>query len=108
MFAVNATGTGNVLAAMAACGASRLVFLSSIAVYAARPDRIPVAETFALGSDTAYGQSKIAAERLVLDAAGAGWRLRQLSCGFPPFTDRIGEPHTSSESFRATRRRECR
>ncbi len=70
--AVNADGTANVLAGMAAAGVRRLVFLSSIAVYAPRQDRAPVDETSPRGSGSAYGRSKIAAEDLIRDAVAGG------------------------------------
>jgi nucleoside-diphosphate-sugar epimerase len=72
VLAVNARGTANILAGLERCAANRLVFLSSIAVYAARADRSPVPETSALGSASAYGRSKIEAEGLIHQAAGAG------------------------------------
>ena len=70
--AVNVDGTANVLAGMAAAGVRRLVFLSSIAVYAPRQDRAPVDETSPRGSGSAYGRSKIAAEDLIGDAVAGG------------------------------------
>lgn len=70
--AVNVMGTANVLAAMTELGISRLVFLSSIAVYAPRSDRSPVDESSPLASSTSYGMSKIEAERLVRNAVFSG------------------------------------
>jgi nucleoside-diphosphate-sugar epimerase len=72
VLAVNARGTANILAGMERCAANRLVFLSSIAVYAARKDRSPVPENSAPGSDSAYGRSKIAAEGVIQQAAVSG------------------------------------
>uniref|UniRef100_A0A832I885 NAD-dependent epimerase/dehydratase family protein n=1 Tax=Eiseniibacteriota bacterium TaxID=2212470 RepID=A0A832I885_UNCEI len=69
-FAVNEGGTRALLAALAAARAPWLVFVSSTAVYGecsrgAREDRPPAPVS-------AYGESKLAAERAVLAARAAG------------------------------------
>ncbi|MDP5104492.1 MAG: NAD(P)-dependent oxidoreductase [Erythrobacter sp.] len=56
----NVTGTANVIAAMASCGARRLVFVSSLA------SRMPAL--------SAYGASKARAETLV-EASGLDWTI---------------------------------
>lgn len=80
MFDANVNGTLSVLEAMRRAGIPRLIHLSSNAVYRSRPDREPVDEDAALGSDEPYGASKVAAEALVAAyAAAAGidaWVLR--------------------------------
>lgn len=69
---VNVDGTRAVVDAARAAGVRRLVFFSSIAVYG--PSRGAVMdESTEPAPDTIYGETKLAAERLVLgSAAGAG------------------------------------
>lgn len=80
MFDVNVGGTVNLVEAMRRAGVRRLAHLSSVAVYRARPgDLSPTPTTAALGSDTPYGASKVAAEAVVEAYAGQGidsWALR--------------------------------
>ena len=66
-FAVNVTGTLNLLTALAACGFSgRLLYVSSAEVYGlVPPDKLPVRETQALQPRNPYAASKVAAEALV-------------------------------------------
>jgi UDP-glucose 4-epimerase len=63
-FDVNVGGTLSVLRAMARTGVRRLVFSSSCAVYGT-PDRSPVDESAPLRPMNPYGESKLAAERLL-------------------------------------------
>ncbi len=65
VFASNIGGTLNILEAMRRAGVGRLVFLSSIAVYARRGDRSPVPEDAALASIDPYSASKVAGEAMV-------------------------------------------
>ncbi|MFO1149469.1 MAG: NAD(P)-dependent oxidoreductase [Alsobacter sp.] len=81
VFDVNVAGTLNVVDALGRSGVRRLVHLSSVAVYRPRPgDPSPTPVSAALGSDTPYGASKVAAEAIVeAYAAVAGldaWVLR--------------------------------
>ncbi|MBX3016127.1 MAG: NAD-dependent epimerase/dehydratase family protein [Caldilineaceae bacterium] len=64
---VNITGTANLIAAAQAQGVARLVFLSTIAVYGNSQGR-GCTETTPPQPDTFYGETKLAAERLVLAA----------------------------------------
>lgn len=68
---VNTHGTAAVIAAAAAGGVSRLVFSSTAAVYGS-PARTPISEDEALRPTNPYGESKLAAERLLADARTAG------------------------------------
>ena len=72
---VNTAGTQAVLAAALATGVTRLVFSSTAAVYGA-PERLPIDEDAPLCPANPYGESKLAAERLIGEAAAAsGGRL---------------------------------
>ncbi len=64
-------GTRNVLAAAAACGAERVVHISSTAVYGI-PDHHPLREDDRLSGVGPYGEAKIAAEEACLEARAAG------------------------------------
>lgn len=65
VFDSNIGGTLNILEAMRRAGVGRLVFLSSIAVYAPRGNRSPVPEEAALASIDPYSASKVAGEAMV-------------------------------------------
>jgi UDP-glucose-4-epimerase GalE len=72
---VNTGGTRAVLEAALATGVSRIVFSSTAAVYGA-PERVPIDEDSPLVPANPYGDSKLAAERLLSEAAAAsGGRL---------------------------------
>ena len=64
MYSTIVDGTRNVLAFAKACGAKRLLFTSSGAVYG--PQTTSVAEDAATVPTTAYGRGKLAAEQLCL------------------------------------------
>jgi len=66
----NLGGTLGLLEGMVAAGVPRLVLSSTAAVYGV-PDTLPVAEDAPLRPINPYGSSKLAAERLVADAAAA-------------------------------------
>ena len=66
---VNFEGTRNLVAAAGGAGVKRLVFLSSVKAMAEPGDR-QADESFPGAPESAYGKSKLAAERAVLDAAG--------------------------------------
>jgi UDP-glucose 4-epimerase len=75
----NAGGTLNILEGMRRAGVKRLVFISSIAVYAMRADRSPVPEEAALASIDPYSASKVAGEAMVSAyAACFGFRATSL------------------------------
>lgn len=65
---VNFEGTRNLVEAAGQAGVKRLVYLSSVKAMAEPGDR-QVDESFPGEPETAYGKSKLAAERVVLDAA---------------------------------------
>lgn len=65
---VNVEGTAALLAALRAAGVRRLVFSSTAAVYGS-PDAVPIPESAALRPENPYGETKLAAERLLDDAA---------------------------------------
>jgi UDP-glucose 4-epimerase len=72
---VNVGGTQAVLDAALRSGVSRLVFSSTAAVYGA-PASIPIDEDAPLAPANPYGETKLAAERLLAEAAAAsGGRL---------------------------------
>jgi UDP-glucose 4-epimerase len=64
---VNVGGTANVIKAAVEAGVKRLVFFSTIAVYGNSNGQILTEDTPAK-PDTFYAQTKLAAERIVLDA----------------------------------------
>jgi UDP-glucose 4-epimerase len=63
-FRVNVCGGLNLLEAMVAVGVKRIVFSSSAAVYGL-PQRIPITEDHPLEPINAYGDSKLAFERML-------------------------------------------
>ena len=68
LFATNVTGTRNVMEEAKCAGVERIVYTSSVATLALRPDGAPADESVSLAEDEAIGaykRSKIAAERLV-------------------------------------------
>ncbi len=66
----NVAGTLALLERVAGGGAGRFVFSSSAAVYG-EPDQVPIAEDATLQPVNPYGQTKLAMERALADAAGA-------------------------------------
>ncbi|MBI1797622.1 MAG: NAD(P)-dependent oxidoreductase [Candidatus Eisenbacteria bacterium] len=68
---VNVEGTRRALAAARAAQVARFVHASSSMVYGI-PRRVPIDEAHPLAPIGPYGRSKLAAERLVRDAAGGG------------------------------------
>jgi len=71
---VNVAGTENVMRAAIAAGVSRLVFLSTIAVYGPSLGRL-IDERATPQPDTAYGRTKLAAESVVLAATSGGRQI---------------------------------
>jgi UDP-glucose 4-epimerase len=71
---VNVGGTENVVRAAVVENVGRLVFLSTIAVYGPSAGRL-IDERTPPRPDTAYGWTKLAAERAVLSAAVGGQRI---------------------------------
>lgn len=70
--AVNTGGTASVLEAMAKAGVPKIIFASTYAVYAWEGDQINLTEETKCQPKTVYGQSKLAAEALIIDAAKEG------------------------------------
>jgi nucleoside-diphosphate-sugar epimerase len=64
---VNVDGTANVIKAAVQAGVKRVVFFSTIAVYGNNDGRI-LTEDSPVKPDTFYARTKLAAERIVLDA----------------------------------------
>jgi UDP-glucose 4-epimerase len=65
---VNVGGAEAVLEAALRTGVSRIVFSSTAAVYGA-PERVPIDEDAVLAPANPYGETKLAAERLLSEAA---------------------------------------
>ncbi|HEX5501556.1 MAG TPA: UDP-glucose 4-epimerase GalE [Thermomicrobiales bacterium] len=63
-FRVNVSGGLNLLEAMVAAGVGRLIFSSTAAVYG-EPERVPLTEDAPLRPVNAYGESKLAFERML-------------------------------------------
>ena len=68
---VNVGGTRSVLEAAGGAGVTRIVFSSTAAVYGA-PETLPIDEDSPLAPANPYGETKLAAERLLFEAAGDG------------------------------------
>ncbi len=68
---VNVSGTRSVLEAARDAGVTRLVFSSTAAVYGA-PETLPIDEDSPLAPANPYGETKLAAERLLGEAAAGG------------------------------------
>jgi nucleoside-diphosphate-sugar epimerase len=66
---INVLGTASVVSAAIALGVRRVVYFSTVAVYGPAGGRL-LTETLPLNPDTLYGETKLAAERLVLAARG--------------------------------------
>jgi UDP-glucose 4-epimerase len=106
---VNVEGTAAVVAAATAAGADRLVFSSTAAVYGA-PSRTPIQEDDVLAPTNPYGETKLAAERLLEQARAAGslafTALRYFNaCGAvgPQGEDHDPESHLVPLALRAAR-----
>jgi UDP-glucose 4-epimerase len=70
---INVGGTSNVIESAIQAGVKRIVLFSTVAVYGSTCGRI-VTETTQTNPDTFYAQTKLAAERIVLDARDANCR----------------------------------
>ncbi|HZV85468.1 MAG TPA: UDP-glucose 4-epimerase GalE [Brevundimonas sp.] len=97
---VNLNGVGAVLGAMRACSVRRIVFSSTAAVYG-QPDGdllAPLQETLPLQPINPYGDSKLAAERLIAAHARAygieGVALRYFNAAGADPDGEIGEAHS--------------
>ena len=108
---VNTGGTRAVIEAALAAGVSRIVFSSTAAVYGA-PDAIPIDERAPLAPANPYGDSKLAAERLLGEAAAAsGGRLATVALRYfnaagaagPRGEDHAPESHLVPLALAATR-----
>ena len=71
-WAPNVEGTVHVADAALRAGVERLVFTSSASVYGRAVSRHDLSETSPLAPDSEYGNSKVAAERALLERAKAG------------------------------------
>jgi nucleoside-diphosphate-sugar epimerase len=70
-YGVNLEGTKNVFELAEAAGARRLVFSSTYSNYGVSPDGLPVNEESPLSPQSLYADTKIAAERFLLERAPA-------------------------------------
>jgi UDP-glucose 4-epimerase len=90
----NIGGAVSLLAAMKEAGVKYFLFSSSAAVYG-EPDRTPIGEDAALRPLNAYGNTKLAIERL-LDDCSTAWGLKALSLRYfnaAGAGERHGEDH---------------
>jgi UDP-glucose 4-epimerase len=69
-YRTNVGGTLNLLEAMDAAGALRLVFSSTCAVYG-QPDELPISEQAPTRPESPYGASKLAVDRMIGDFCSA-------------------------------------
>lgn len=98
----NAEGTARLADQAVAAGVGRFVLISSVSVYGLNSHASPVAEALPPSPRNAYGESKLAAERLVSQAFsgdGRGW------VGFrPPLIHGPGAPGNLQRLLSAVRR----
>jgi UDP-glucose 4-epimerase len=108
---VNVGGAEAVLEAALRTGVSRIVFSSTAAVYGA-PERVPIDEDAVLAPANPYGETKLAAERLLSEAAAAsGGRLATVALRYfnaagadgPRGEDHFPESHLVPLALAATR-----
>ncbi len=93
-YANNVSGAISLLRAMKAAGVSDFLFSSTAAVYG-EPEKTPIEETSALAPVNAYGNTKLAIERMLQDCSKA-WGLRSLSLRYfnaAGATESHGEDH---------------
>ncbi|HEY0101948.1 MAG TPA: UDP-glucose 4-epimerase GalE [Brevundimonas sp.] len=96
----NLNGVASVLGAMRACGVRRIVFSSTAAVYGQPEGELlaPLKETLPLQPINPYGDSKLAAERLIAAHARAygieGVALRYFNAAGADPDGEIGEAHS--------------
>lgn len=96
----NLNGVASVLGAMRACGVPRIVFSSTAAVYGQPEGELlaPLKETLPLQPINPYGDSKLAAERLIAAHARAygieGVALRYFNAAGADPDGEIGEAHS--------------
>ncbi|QQA43154.1 NAD-dependent epimerase/dehydratase family protein [Pelagovum pacificum] len=72
----NVDGTARLFEAAARAGVTRILFLSSRAVYGPKPPGAPLSEDTACRPDTLYGQVKLEGERLLAESGVPGTSLR--------------------------------
>ncbi|HEX8470529.1 MAG TPA: UDP-glucose 4-epimerase GalE [Brevundimonas sp.] len=93
----NLNGVAAVLGAMRTCGVDRIVFSSTAAVYGTPPDTAPLNEAAPKQPINPYGDSKLAAERLIAAACRAhgleGIALRYFNAAGADPDGEIGEAH---------------
>jgi len=77
--AINFDGTKNIHSSALQCGASRIVFASSAAVYGA-PESVPLTEESPCTPQSPYGQSKFDAERFLMNQESS--RLSSIALRF--------------------------
>ncbi len=70
---INVLGTKNICELSSLLNVERLVYLSSIAVVSGNP-QVPLTEDLPFSATNIYGQSKIEAEKIVLECRGKGLR----------------------------------
>ena len=108
---VNVGGTRSVLEAARSAGVARLVFSSTAAVYGA-PETLPIDEDSPLAPANPYGETKLAAERLLFEAAAAsGGRLATVALRYfnaagadgPRGEDHAPESHLVPLALKAAR-----
>jgi len=86
---VNVVGTENICRLSLRLGVERLVYLSSVAVISGN-EQIPLTEDLPYSATNLYGESKIEAEKKVLEYRKKGLRAAILR---PPMVYGEGEPH---------------
>ncbi len=90
---INLLGSLRLLEAATGCGARKLVYISTAAVYG-EPEQLPVPESHPLRPLSPYGASKLAVERylpIYADRHGLDWAALRLANVYGPRQDPAGE-----------------
>jgi len=101
LFKVNAEGTGNLLEACFKRNINKVIYLSSIAVVSGNDD-VPLTSELPYKATSAYGRSKLEAEKIAIDYRKKGMKIAILR---PPMVYGECEPHALSSLVSALKKR---
>jgi len=101
LFRVNRDGTRNVLSACCNTGVKKVVYLSTIAVVSGNPE-VLLTEDLPYSAKTAYGESKIEAEKIALEYRKKGMKIAIIR---PCMVYGENEPHGLERLINAIKKR---